>query len=116
MHIIDLAHAGRGIHEELVAYVADQAIVKQKGVNRIMKTALIIGGSSGMGLDVAKRLAARGVAVTITGREAGKLAKAASELKQAGGPKANTKVLDLYDRTQVDAYLTGKNSTQGGDR
>ncbi len=45
MHTIDLAHAGRGIHEELVAYVADQAIVKQKGVNRIMKTALIIGGS-----------------------------------------------------------------------
>jgi len=69
-----------------------------------MKTALIIGGSSGMGLDAAKRLAAREVAVTITGREAGKLAKAASELKQAGGPKANTKVLDLYDRTQVDAY------------
>ena len=24
MHTIDLAYAGRGIHEELVAYVADQ--------------------------------------------------------------------------------------------
>ncbi len=85
MNIIDLAYVGHGLHEELVAYVADQAIVKQKEVNRIMKTAIIIGGSSGMGLDAAKRLAARGVAVTITGREAGKLAKATSELKQAGG-------------------------------
>jgi NAD(P)-dependent dehydrogenase (short-subunit alcohol dehydrogenase family) len=32
-----------------------------------MKNALLIGGSTGMGLDTAKRLAARGVAVTIAG-------------------------------------------------
>ncbi len=39
--------------------------------------ALISGGSSGMGLATAKRLAARGIATTIVGRDADKLAKAA---------------------------------------
>ena len=69
-----------------------------------MKNALIIGGSAGMGLDTAKRLAARGVAVTITGREAAKLMQAAGELKQAGAPKVVTKSVDLYDHAQVDAF------------
>ena len=69
-----------------------------------MKNALIIGGSTGMGLDTAKRLAARGVAVTITGREAAKLKQAAAELKQAGAPEVVTKSVDLYDRAQVDAF------------
>jgi NAD(P)-dependent dehydrogenase (short-subunit alcohol dehydrogenase family) len=68
-----------------------------------MKSALIIGGSTGMGLDTAKRLAARGAAVTIIGREAAKLKQAAAELKNAGAPKVVTKSVDLYDRAQVDA-------------
>ena len=69
-----------------------------------MKNALIIGGSTGMGLDTAKRLAARGVAVTITGREAAKLKQAAVELKKAGAPEVVIKSVDLYDRAQVDAF------------
>ena len=69
-----------------------------------MKNALIIGGSTGMGLDTAKRLAARGVAVTITGREAAKLKQAAVELKKAGAPEVVIKSVDLYDRVQVDAF------------
>lgn len=57
-----------------------------------------------MGLDAAKRLAARGVSLTITGRDANKLEEAATALKLDGAPKANTAVLDLYDRGQVDAF------------
>ena len=41
--------------------------------NSNMKTALIIGGSTGIGLDIAKRLGARGAAVTITGRDTSKV-------------------------------------------
>ena len=69
-----------------------------------MKTALIIGGSSGMALDAGKRLGERGVAVTITGRDATKLERAALTLKKAGAPQVNTKAVDLYDRAQVDAF------------
>src|SRR5271154_5038167 len=69
-----------------------------------MKNALIIGGSTGMGLDTAKRLGARGVAVTITGRDTAKLDKAAAAIKQAGSPQVTTKSGDLYARKQVDGF------------
>ena len=69
-----------------------------------MKTALIIGGSTGIGLDIAKRLGARGAAVTIIGRDTSKLKKAAAGIKQAGSPMVTTKAVDLYDRTPSSAY------------
>jgi NAD(P)-dependent dehydrogenase (short-subunit alcohol dehydrogenase family) len=71
-----------------------------------MKTALIIGGSTGMGLDTAKRLAARNVSVTLTGRDAAKLDSAATTLKQAGAANVTTRSVDLYDRAQVDAFVS----------
>ena len=55
-----------------------------------MKTALIIGGSTGIGLDIAKRLGARGAAVTITGRDTSKLDKTGAGIKQAGSPLVTT--------------------------
>ncbi len=57
-----------------------------------------------MGLDVAKRLAEHGVAVTIVGRDAAKLEEAAAEIKKAGTVQVNTRAVDLYDRAQVDAF------------
>jgi len=70
-----------------------------------MKNTLIIGGSSGLGLDIAKRFGAQGAAVTISGRDAQKLETAAAQIKQAGSPAVTTKALDLYDRAQVDGYV-----------
>ncbi|MBI2516488.1 MAG: SDR family oxidoreductase [Opitutae bacterium] len=67
-----------------------------------MKTALIIGGSTGIGLATAQRLGARGVAVTITGRDSAKLNAAAVAIRQAGSPRVSTHSVDLYQRAQVD--------------
>ena len=61
-----------------------------------MKNALIIGGSSGIGLDVGRHLGVRGVAATITGRDAAKLKTAAANIRQAGSPTVITKAVDLY--------------------
>jgi NAD(P)-dependent dehydrogenase (short-subunit alcohol dehydrogenase family) len=69
-----------------------------------MKNALINGGSTGIGLDTAKRLGARGVTVTITGRDSAKLDKAAIAIEKAGSPRVTTKAVDLYDRPQVDGF------------
>jgi len=69
-----------------------------------MKKALIIGGSTGIGLDVAKRLGASGAAVTIIGRDTEKLEAAADQIGQLGTSFVTAKSLDLYDREQVDAY------------
>ena len=79
-----------------------------------MKKALIIGGSTGIGLDSAKRLAGRGVAVSLIGRSQDKLDAAAAELTKAGSPKVTTKSLDLYDRDQVDAFIAELDASSGG--
>jgi NAD(P)-dependent dehydrogenase (short-subunit alcohol dehydrogenase family) len=70
-----------------------------------LNNALIIGGSSGIGLEVGKRLGARGVAVTITGRDRAKLKKAAGDIGQPGVPTVTTKVVDLYQRDRVDDFV-----------
>ena len=71
---------------------------------KVTKNALIVGGSTGIGLDTATRLGARGTAVTICGRDVAKLEIAAAAIKQAGSPEVIAKTLDLYDRDGVDAF------------
>jgi NAD(P)-dependent dehydrogenase (short-subunit alcohol dehydrogenase family) len=65
--------------------------------------ALIVGGSSGMGKETAKRLLSRGGEVLILARNVEKLAKAKAEL-EVDGP-VQTAAVDLYDETQVDAFI-----------
>jgi len=66
------------------------------------KSALIIGGTSGMGFEVAKQLLSEGIAVHIVGRSAIKLDKALSDLKEDGSATGQT--LDLYNREEVEAF------------
>jgi NAD(P)-dependent dehydrogenase (short-subunit alcohol dehydrogenase family) len=68
----------------------------------IEKSALIFGGSSGIGKAVAQQLAQTGVRVVIVGRQPDKLAAAASELQSHGQVAAQQ--LDLHDREQVRAF------------
>jgi NAD(P)-dependent dehydrogenase (short-subunit alcohol dehydrogenase family) len=65
--------------------------------------ALVVGGSSGMGKQTAKRLLSRGGEVLIVARNAAKLAEAKAELEVDGPVK--TAALDLYDESQVDAFI-----------
>ena len=65
--------------------------------------ALIVGGSSGMGKQTAKRLLRRGGEVWIVARNAARLAQAKAELA-ADGP-VQTAAVDLYDEAQVDAFI-----------
>ncbi|MEM7384245.1 MAG: SDR family oxidoreductase [Verrucomicrobiota bacterium] len=77
-----------------------------------MKNALIVGGSTGMGLDSAKRLAKRGVHLTILGRSPEKLEVAATELRQAGAPGVQTVSVDLYHSKAVDDFINGFNASE----
>lgn len=63
--------------------------------------ALIVGGSSGIGLETARKLAERGIKSLIVGRDEAKLAAA----KDALGEHAETRSVDLYDSHALEALL-----------
>ena len=69
----------------------------------VNKSTLIVGGSSGMGKETAKRLLTAGHSVVLLARNADKLQAAKEELVPLGNVKTVT--VDLYDDAQVDAFI-----------
>ncbi len=65
--------------------------------------ALIVGGSTGMGQETAKRLLQRGVEVILLSRSENNLEKAKSELGSYG--PVQTVATDLYDQNQTDNFI-----------
>ena len=68
------------------------------------KISLVIGGSTGMGLETARQLVAQGQDVLIVARDENKLQQAKDSL--VGPGSVETLSVDLYDETQVDAFVT----------
>ena len=66
-------------------------------------TAIIVGGSTGMGKETARKLLEAGSDVVIIARDETKLAAAKAELSPLG--TVETVSLDLYDEQAVDAYV-----------
>ncbi len=66
-------------------------------------TALIVGGSTGIGKAVARKLLESGTAVLLVARDEKKLAAAKTELSAIGS--VGTVSLDLYDERAVDAFV-----------
>ena len=64
------------------------------------KTALITGSSEGLGLAMARGLAAAGAAIILNGRDERKLANAAKSFADAGH-KVETRAFDVADETAV---------------
>ena len=77
------------------------------------KRALVLAASRGLGLGIAKALAAEGVHVLICGRTEEKL-KANVEAIQAAGGKADYVVADLADARFVDQMLHAVHDKLGG--
>lgn len=73
--------------------------------------ALIIGGSSGIGLEAARRLVRSGIDVWIIGRNEAKLEQAALELNQLSQASIRTIRCNLYDDEAVDALVEDVKST-----
>lgn len=75
------------------------------------KLALIVGGSSGMGKESAKRLLTAGHSVILLARNTEKLQAAKDELASLGD--VSTAAVDLYDDAQVDAYIESIHKNDG---
>jgi NAD(P)-dependent dehydrogenase (short-subunit alcohol dehydrogenase family) len=67
--------------------------------------ALIVGGSSGMGRETAKRLLLTGVPVMILSRDGNKLATTQAELSHSTGGSVEIAQVDLYDKQAVAAFI-----------
>ena len=69
------------------------------------KVAIVTGGNGGIGLGMAKGLAAHGAAVVVAGRNAAKTEAAVKELV-ASGAKASGFAVDVRKEDQVRAMVT----------
>lgn len=67
--------------------------------------ALIVGGSSGMGLETARLLRTRGLDLILLSRDPAKLDQAKTDLTKGAGGNIETIVVDLYDEAAVDAFI-----------
>jgi len=68
-------------------------------------TALLVGGSKGMALDTAKRLAQRGIDLILVARSQQGLDDAKAEIQSTAKVAVDTISADLYDRAAVDALV-----------
>ena len=67
--------------------------------------ALIIGGSSGMGKDTARKLRESGTNLILVGRNPGKLEDVKSELSKEGSGSIDLHSVDLQSNTQVTEFI-----------
>jgi len=72
-----------------------------------MHTAIVTGGTKGIGYGIAKALLAVGGKVMITGRDAAGVAKAVAKLESTSAPGASVRgrAVDVRDRAAVDSLI-----------
>ena len=68
-----------------------------------MATALITGGTSGIGAAFGRSLARRGYDLVLVARDEGNLARSAEEFRALGAPTVETISADLSDRVDVES-------------
>ena len=74
------------------------------------KAALVTGGNSGMGFEVARRLVAEGARVVLSGRNAATVERAAADL----GPAALGVVTDVARLAEIDRLVEATRAFAGG--
>lgn len=77
------------------------------------KTAVITGGTRGLGLCIARAMVREGAAVVVASRSEGSVAEAVAELRAAGG-KAEGFACDVADQAGVEALADCARQSLGG--
>ena len=77
------------------------------------KSAIVTGGSRGIGLAIAETLAREGANVSICARNAEQLEKASSAISKHGS-KVHSEVCDVASPEALEAYIQGAHTALGG--
>jgi 3-oxoacyl-[acyl-carrier protein] reductase len=77
------------------------------------KVAMVAGGSSGIGLAIARELLREGATVAICGRDPGRLAGARAELSALAPGKPDTSVVDVRDNAAVQDWVARTTAQHG---
>jgi NAD(P)-dependent dehydrogenase (short-subunit alcohol dehydrogenase family) len=78
------------------------------------KRVLIVGGSRGLGLVLARELAEAGARVTLAARDVEELERARKDLEDRGATLVNSVVCDIRDRSQVESAVAEVVASRGG--
>jgi NAD(P)-dependent dehydrogenase (short-subunit alcohol dehydrogenase family) len=84
--------------------VASRVRRSRRAISFADRTVVIFGGSRGLGLVIARELAAEGAHVVLAARDAGELERASRDLEGRGG-RVTTITCDVRQRAQVEAAL-----------
>ena len=78
------------------------------------KTAIVTGGTKGIGFAVARALIAAGVNVSISARHEDEIKKAVAELNETGGGRCVGFVCDVRDEARVKSFFASTVDALGG--
>lgn len=78
------------------------------------RRAVVLAGTAGLGLGVARALAAEGCAVAVCGRDGARLAGAAEQVRAAGAVRVFAAAADVADAASLQRFLEGAAADLGG--
>ena len=103
-----------GLAGGLGAFFAALAMSRRAAPDFAGKSVVIAGGSRGLGLVIARELAAEGARITLMARDAEELDRARRDLEERGADSVHTVVCDIRERGQVERAIAEIGTLRGG--
>ena len=103
-----------GVAGGLGAFFAALAMSRRSRIDFVDTSVVIVGGSRGLGLVIARELAAEGARITLMARDGEELDRARADLEERGAPSVHTEICDIRERGQVEHAIARIGTARGG--